>query len=629
MRLVMAHLPVSVIDLNGPGRYFKWSVLIISAANLGVILAILLIFLLALALRFPGSRRAVLEPAAEPDAPPPPTAPSTTRSWTGRLRALGMRWLPPERLLPEEQPSYVSSWIYVFGVATLAALAVAIVSGFAIAIGGPDWWQTNPVGHFFNSCHLWSVELFFAFMVIHLWGKFFMAAWRGKRARTWITGVLAFLASIVEAFTGYLSQQNFDSQWISTNGKDALNAAGVGGFFNVMNFGQMLLWHVVLMPLILVAVVGVHILLVRHRGVVHPIPARRGRDPLGARMAATTDTVTRTRAERREARRVEAAEWRGPKRRYDIIKEGAAATLIAVLATVALAGLLSSPDAPSITIKRWATADPTDFVGTVAAELAGTSETATYGPPYNHGDAFAQRIGVSWQTLVGVVIPISPAQAFVLGPLGSLAPDDPTLAVALGTYQAASASQQAQWANAYARSAVKATVTGARVSLPAGNYGPVTGIVSPELVLAQSGGLDAALVAHHDFYGTDFTKPLLFLEDGGYFVSVAQAQHLQGNQWGVMNETGSYPGQPWLWLYQLWYRLPGFRSSGNVDLIAVYLTGLATLLLLLVPFIPGLRSIPRRVPVYRLIWRDYYREAEALPAPAEGPPSTGPPGSAD
>ena len=35
-----------------------------------------------------------------------------------------------------------------------------------------------------------------------------------------LTGVLAFLVSIMEAFTGYLSQQNFSSQWIATNGKD-------------------------------------------------------------------------------------------------------------------------------------------------------------------------------------------------------------------------------------------------------------------------------------------------------------------------------------------------------------------------------------------------------------------------
>ena len=148
------------------------------------------------------------------------------RMWTARVRRWALRVLPPGKLLPDRQPAYVASWVYVFGVASLAALGMAIVSGFAIALGGTDWWHTNPVGHFFNSVHLWSVELFMAFMVIHLWGKFWMAAWRGRRALTWITGVVAFLASIVECFTGYLSQQNFDSQWIATNGKDAFNAAG-------------------------------------------------------------------------------------------------------------------------------------------------------------------------------------------------------------------------------------------------------------------------------------------------------------------------------------------------------------------------------------------------------------------
>ncbi len=32
--------------------------------------------------------------------------------------------------------------------------------------------------------------------------------------------------------------------------KDGLNASGAGAFFNVLDFGQMLLWHVVLLPLI-------------------------------------------------------------------------------------------------------------------------------------------------------------------------------------------------------------------------------------------------------------------------------------------------------------------------------------------------------------------------------------------
>ena len=107
----------------------------------------------------------------------------------------------------------------------------------------------------------------------------------GRLARpaglTWVTGVVAFVASVVECFTGYLSQQNFDSQWISASGKDAFNSVGVGAFFNVMNFGQMLLWHIVLIPIVLVALVGAHVLLVRVRGVSHPLRANRRRGTAG------------------------------------------------------------------------------------------------------------------------------------------------------------------------------------------------------------------------------------------------------------------------------------------------------------------------------------------------------------
>ncbi len=51
-------------------------------------------------------------------------------------------------------------------------------------------------------------------------------------------------------------------------------------------------------------------------------------------------------------------------------------------------------------------------------------------------------------------------------------------------------------------------------------------------------------------------------------------------------------------------------------MIAVYMTGAGTILLLLVPFIPGLRDIPRLIPVHHLIWRTWYRSE---PGPAAGP----------
>ncbi len=237
----------------------------------------------------------------EASAPPTPDAlDERSRMWTARLRGAAVRSLPPEKLLPDTQPSYVASWVYVFGVLTLAALVVIIASGTILVLKGPSWWHLSKAGLFLNSIHLWSVELFMFFMVLHLWGKFFMAAWRGKRALTWMTGVVSFLLSIGAAFTGYLSQQNFDSQWISTQAKDGLNSVGVGAFFNVLNFGQMLLWHVLLLPAVVAVIVGLHLLLVRRRGVVRPLPLtaqRRGvtvEPPPADRQAVTTAAATPT-----------------------------------------------------------------------------------------------------------------------------------------------------------------------------------------------------------------------------------------------------------------------------------------------------------------------------------------------
>jgi ubiquinol-cytochrome c reductase cytochrome b subunit len=208
------------------------------------------------------------------------TRSSTT--WTEALRERISKVVPPGQALPDRQPAYVASWIYVFGVLSLASFVVVIGTGLILTIGGSDWWHTSSVGHFVNSTHLWSVELFFATMVIHLWGKFFMAAWRGHRGLTWVTGMVAFFGSLGTAFTGYLTQTNFDSQWISTQAKDGLNSAGVGAFFNVLNGAQMLLWHVALLPLVVGVIVVLHVILVRRHGVVPPI------DAVSPRTAATS-----------------------------------------------------------------------------------------------------------------------------------------------------------------------------------------------------------------------------------------------------------------------------------------------------------------------------------------------------
>ena len=299
--------------------------------------------------------------------------------------------------------------------------------------------------------------------------------------------------------------------------------------------------------------------------------------------------------------------------------------MVVLALTAGLAALLSSPDVPPVTIATWARVAPADFLGTAATELNGTSETATYGPPYNNQSGSVQRLLFSPQTIPGVTQPVNAAQDFVLGPLATLAATDPAVAAPLAAYRAAPAAQQLTWANAYANAVTNVKFVNGAPVVPAADDGPVPALMAGELSLARSGALDTDLLSQQPFYGTNFTKPLLFIEDGAYFSDQAQAMGLTGSQWGVMNETGSYPGQPWLWLYTLWYQVPGWTNSSNIDMIAVYMTGLGTILLLGIPFIPGLRDIPRWIPLHRLIWRT---PPGGTPAGARGiPASRGTPAS--
>ena len=159
---------------------------------------------------------------------------------------------------------------------------------------------------------------------------------------------------------------------------------------------------------------------------------------------------------------------------------------------------------------------------------------------------------------------IDTARDFVLNPLHSV-PGNARLKRALAAYQAAPPSLQSRWTDAYTAGLKNARFPGGLPVLPPGRYGPVAPMMSSLAGLAQSGGLDGALLTTSQFYQTNYTKPLLFLSGGGYFESRAEGQHLLGDQWGMMNETGSYPGQVWLWLYTFWYQISPFNTSENAD----------------------------------------------------------------
>jgi hypothetical protein len=331
-------------------------------------------------------------------------------------------------------------------------------------------------------------------------------------------------------------------------------------------------------------------------------------------VSAATGTQSLTEA----SRQPDDADWGGPKVPYDLVKEFVIALVVVALLALGLAALFSSPDDHPVTIRAWSSNTTStnakfpgqDLVATAMTELDGTSASAGYGPPYNSGPA-QQKIGpIAPEGWFGVQIPVDPANDFVLGPLKLQAAHDPALAAALSQYESASPKQQQQWQQNYEKALTNATrAPDGTIQVAPGDYGPLPVMMDSLLVMAQSGALDNALLASPGFYGTDYTKALLFIADGQYLADKADAQHLSGDQWGMMNETGNFPGQAWLWLYTMWYQVAPFTTSwsANADALVWSLMMLLTLILFLLPLIPGLRSIPRLIPVYRGIWRDHYR----------------------
>lgn len=191
--------------------------------------------------------------------------------WTSTVRRELETELPYEKALPDHQPAFVRSWVYLFGVATLASLVAIIVSGIVLAIFGPDWWHRTTTGAVVNSVHFFSVQLMFFFLALHFIAQLVMATWRRGRGMTWVVGAFSFFAAIVAAFTGYVSQTNFEAQWVAVSAKDGFNAIGVGSLFNTLDTGQMLALHIAVFPAALSILVAWHMIQVRRKGVCPPI----------------------------------------------------------------------------------------------------------------------------------------------------------------------------------------------------------------------------------------------------------------------------------------------------------------------------------------------------------------------
>jgi hypothetical protein len=306
-----------------------------------------------------------------------------------------------------------------------------------------------------------------------------------------------------------------------------------------------------------------------------------------------------------------------PMKPYDLVREGLIALGIIAVLVVALALIFKSPDAPTVRGEDIAKNHPLDYLKTATDFLSGESGLQDYGPPYTKDTDNIQRIlGPGPATALGVTLPLDAQKDLIIAPLEKVAVLNKDVGKALEVWKSAPQDKQKAWTKAYSDALDKAEEADGQVKVAAGDYGPVPVMMVGMLDLGRAGLLEGALTSSERLpYTLDNTKAMLFFQED-VDQNVADGYDMKGTQWGITHEVGNLPGPWWLWPYAIWYQVPPLTTAPNADVIVGSLMILFFLLLFFAPFIPVLKHLPKWIPMYRIIWRDWYARQEKASAGA-------------
>ncbi len=193
----------------------------------------------------------------------------------GRLRAVleSFAYLPPwGALFKKSAPFYAESYWYCMGGITFLMFFYLAISGIILAWLGPFWWLTSPIGQVVKATHYWSAQAFFFFLVLHLIRVWATGAYRGKRWLNWAIGTVIMLLGLGQNLFGILARGDWESQFVSMHSNDMLFTEPF--FFNLFsaaNFTVDLLIHVVVIPVVMLALIFAHVTLVRIQGIARPL----------------------------------------------------------------------------------------------------------------------------------------------------------------------------------------------------------------------------------------------------------------------------------------------------------------------------------------------------------------------
>jgi quinol-cytochrome oxidoreductase complex cytochrome b subunit len=154
-------------------------------------------------------------------------------------------------------------------------------------------------GLIMRQMHHWAALLFMAAIVVHMFRVFFTGAFRKPREANWIIGVLLFWLGFTEGFAGYsLPDDALSGTGLRIAFAIILSIPVIGSWVATSLFGgefpgteilpRLYILHVFLIPLILLALITVHMgLLVKQKHTQFPGPGRTNHNVVGVRMFPT------------------------------------------------------------------------------------------------------------------------------------------------------------------------------------------------------------------------------------------------------------------------------------------------------------------------------------------------------
>jgi ubiquinol-cytochrome c reductase cytochrome b subunit len=196
-----------------------------------------------------------------------------------------------------EVPRETASWFYVFGSAAFVVFLLQIVTGILLALiyvpSAAEAWSSLqtlnhnvPLGWYIRALHGWGSNFMVAIVLIHMVQVFLFGAYKYPRELTWIVGVFLLLVTLGMAFTGQVLRFDQDAYWglgigasiasrVPLLGPSIVHLMLGGPIIAGATLSRFFALHVFVVPGLLIAFVGVHLLMVVKLGINEwPMPGR-------------------------------------------------------------------------------------------------------------------------------------------------------------------------------------------------------------------------------------------------------------------------------------------------------------------------------------------------------------------